>query len=51
MMRSDSKGIEAILNEADMALYAAKQAGRNKVATAPVETDMGAPQAQDEAAQ
>lgn len=34
MMRSDSKGIEAILNEADMALYEAKEAGRNQVATA-----------------
>lgn len=51
MMRSDSKGIEAILNEADMALYAAKQTGRNKVAIAPAETDLAAPQAQDEAAQ
>ncbi|HEU4844042.1 MAG TPA: GGDEF domain-containing protein, partial [Burkholderiaceae bacterium] len=51
MMRSDSKGIEAILNEADMALYAAKQTGRNKVATAPLATDVAAPQAQDESAQ
>ncbi|MBA5607965.1 GGDEF domain-containing protein [Duganella sp. FT3S] len=34
MMRGDSKGIEAILNEADLALYEAKETGRNKVATA-----------------
>lgn len=34
MMHSDSKGIEAILHEADMALYEAKETGRNKVAMA-----------------
>jgi diguanylate cyclase (GGDEF)-like protein len=39
MMRSDSKDIEAILNEADMALYEAKQTGRNKVATARLAAD------------
>ncbi|MBA5638033.1 diguanylate cyclase [Duganella sp. LX20W] len=47
MMHSDSKGIESILNEADMALYDAKETGRNKVATS---TAARAPQMADAAA-